>query len=120
LKLLLALELSGCARVGKGAVKRVPARAGKMAAERREIWYRGQVQGVGFRYTVAHLARRYPVSGFVRNAPDGRVQLVCEGAVEEIDQFVAAIAARMQPFIRETQEDRRPASTQYHGFEIRH
>lgn len=91
-----------------------------MASERREIWYRGHVQGVGFRYTVASLARRFAVTGFVRNAADGRVQLVCEGDGEEVSQFVGAIAARMEPFIREIQEDRRPSIAEFDDFEIRH
>lgn len=91
-----------------------------MASERREIWYRGHVQGVGFRYTVASLARRFAVTGFVLNAADGRVQLVCEGDAEEVSQFVSAIAARMEPFIREIREDRRPSIAEFDDFEIRH
>ena len=36
----------------------------------------GLVQGVGFRYFVYRSADRLGLSGFVRNLPDGRVEVV--------------------------------------------
>lgn len=39
----------------------------------------GRVQGVGFRYYVEDLARHEGVSGYVRNLPDGRVEVLVEG-----------------------------------------
>ena len=47
--------------------------------QRREVYFSGRVQGVGFRYTVRMVASRFAVTGFVKNLPDGRVQLVAEG-----------------------------------------
>ncbi len=81
-----------------------------MGRELREVWYSGHVQGVGFRYTVLGLARRSDVTGYVRNLPDGRVHLVVEGDVHELDAFLEALAERMQGYIRETLTDRRPAT----------
>ena len=86
---------------------------------RREIWYQGHVQGVGFRYTVAQIARQYPVTGYVRNLPDGRVHLLCEGQGDDLQQFLDDVADRMQHFIQATKEDRRPALGNLHSFEIR-
>ncbi len=91
-----------------------------MTGLRREIWYQGHVQGVGFRYTVAGIARQFAVTGFVQNLPDGRVHLVCEGASSDLKLFLAEVAERMQPFIRSTQDDCRPATGQFSRFEIRH
>ena len=45
----------------------------------REVYYAGNVQGVGFRYTARCAAAGLDVTGFVRNLPDGRVHLVVEG-----------------------------------------
>jgi acylphosphatase len=49
------------------------------ALERRTVFYSGLVQGVGFRYTTQRIAQQHAFAGFVRNLPDGRVQLVAEG-----------------------------------------
>ena len=91
-----------------------------MTGIRREIWYQGHVQGVGFRYTAASAARQFDVTGFVRNLPDGRVHLVVEGESEEVERFLAEIRARLGYFIRDAMEDRRPATGQFGRFEIRH
>ncbi len=58
----------------------------------RQIFYEGRVQGVGFRFTCKQLARGYEVVGWVRNLPDGRVELQCTGARDEVDDFLEAIA----------------------------
>ncbi|MHB8969989.1 MAG: acylphosphatase [Pirellulaceae bacterium] len=90
-----------------------------MGTELRELWYAGHVQGVGFRYTALAVARRYDVSGYVRNLSDGRVYLVVEGQVDQLDAFLAALAGRMQDGIRDVRQDCRPATGQYSRFEIR-
>ncbi len=61
--------------------------------ERVTVLYSGRVQGVGFRATVRHLARGYEVNGWVRNLPDGRVELVAEGAKPELQAFLEGVAA---------------------------
>jgi acylphosphatase len=91
-----------------------------MAAVRREIWYEGHVQGVGFRYTVAGVAQRYAVEGYVRNLPDGRVHLVCEGDGDDVAEFLEEVAERMDAVIRDTREDQRPATGEFSGFDIRY
>jgi acylphosphatase len=90
-----------------------------MGRELREVWYSGHVQGVGFRYTVLGLARRWDVTGYVRNLVDGRVHLVAEGEPDALDEFLEAVAHRMQGYIRDTLHDRRPATGQFREFELR-
>jgi acylphosphatase len=85
----------------------------------RRVTYSGRVQGVGFRYTAQHLAAGYQVAGYVRNLPDGDVELVAEGEADEVERFLAAVAGRMAPNIeRSAAHDEPPAGR--HGFHIRH
>jgi acylphosphatase len=92
-----------------------------MHRERRRILFSGRVQGVGFRATCRSVARGFAVSGFVRNLPDGRVELVSEGDPAEIDGFLAAIQAEMDFFIADIHaEQESSADIPLSGFTIRH
>jgi len=54
---------------------------------RAHIYYSGRVHGVGFRYTVQDCARRLSLTGWVKNLPDGRVEMMVEGTKENIDHL---------------------------------
>lgn len=70
----------------------------------KHVFYEGRVQGVGFRYTVRHLAKGYDVLGWVRNLPDGRVELLAGGQPEEVEAFLQAIAeSELAGFIKTIQ-----------------
>jgi acylphosphatase len=88
--------------------------------QRRQVFYSGRVQGVGFRYTTTNIAARFDVVGFVRNLPDGRVELVAEGTQEELTAFLNEVSERMEHYIRSTAVDRRAATGEFHNFTIRH
>jgi acylphosphatase len=49
----------------------------------------GRVQGVGFRYTTADVARELGLTGWVRNTPDGGVQVRAQGDERILERFVA-------------------------------
>jgi len=48
----------------------------------------GVVQGVGFRYFTLRIARELGLKGFVRNLPDGRVEVVAEGDKEALARLI--------------------------------
>ena len=48
---------------------------------------RGRVQGVGYRYFVVKWAEELGVSGFVRNQPDGSVEVFAEAGDEVLGSF---------------------------------
>ena len=86
--------------------------------ERCEVFFSGRVQGVGFRYITSSIAGDFEVVGFVRNLPDGRVQLVCEAAPEVTRDFLQAIRTRMGGNIIDTATDHRPATGEFDSFNI--
>jgi acylphosphatase len=88
--------------------------------QRRTYYYSGHVQGVGFRYTAHHLARQHPVTGYVRNLPDGRVELVAEGNEKDLDALAAAINRQMERFVRGVTFSVDNATGEFNGFSIRH
>lgn len=65
----------------------------------KRVLYSGRVQGVGFRYTANEIARDFPVAGFVRNLPNGQVELVAEGSPQDVQAFLDAVAERMKRYI---------------------
>ena len=83
-----------------------------------EVYYAGRVQGVGFRVNAQQIARRYAVTGFVRNLPDGKVHLVAEGAADQVLQLLEDIADSMAGNITATQTESRPATGKFPGFSI--
>ncbi len=56
----------------------------------------GEVQGVGFRFFTQRVAARHQVVGYVRNLPDGRVEILAEGSPEGVEGFKHDIAAGPQ------------------------
>jgi acylphosphatase len=47
----------------------------------------GRVQGVGFRYFAEAAASREGLNGWVKNLPDGRVEILAEGEAEAVERF---------------------------------
>jgi acylphosphatase len=50
---------------------------------------RGRVQGVSFRYYTAHRARDLDLTGYVRNKPDGTVEVVAEGSRARLEELLS-------------------------------
>lgn len=55
---------------------------------RRHVVIIGRVQGVGYRATCTHRAKRTGVAGWVRNRGDGSVEAVFEGSPEAVERMV--------------------------------
>ncbi len=83
------------------------------------VFYSGRVQGVGFRYAVRTAATGFEVTGIVRNLPDGRVELVAEGAPSELEEFRRAIReSGLDHFIRDEAVSWTEGKNEFCGFEI--
>ena len=84
-----------------------------------QVLYSGQVQGVGFRYTVKSVATGFDVTGWVRNLPGGGVELIVEGAKDELEAFRQAIReSGLDHFIKQEDVVWQEARSEFRGFEI--
>jgi acylphosphatase len=86
---------------------------------RREVYFRGRVQGVGFRFTTREIADRFRVVGFVQNLADGRVLLTAEGSPAELDRFVAAITDELDRYVAGYDMTEQPATGEFQDFGVR-
>lgn len=86
-----------------------------------QVFFKGHVQGVGFRYTCRSLAKGFAMTGFVRNLADGRVELVAEGERAELEAYLDAItASEIHAFVRERAVFWAPPTGEWRDFHISH
>ena len=86
-----------------------------------QVFYEGNVQGVGFRYSVKQVAKGFDVIGWVRNLPDGRVELQATAEPSELAAFLDAIRnSHLRAHIKDETTAPLAAPPANRGFEIRH
>ena len=90
-----------------------------MAAARAHVIFSGFVQGVGFRYTTRMLASGYGVTGWVRNLPDGTVELEAQGKKEEVRTFIDRIKSEMSRYVADVSIAWTEAKANEKGFAVR-
>ncbi len=73
---------------------------------------------MGFRYTAVDQAGRYPVTGWVKNLPGEKVELVVEGEEEAIDQYTSALSRIFKQRIQKEDFFWEPATGEFTGFQI--
>lgn len=87
--------------------------------KRMKVIFSGRVQGIGFRYTVCHVAEAFEVSGYVCNLMDGDVELVAEGTEQELAGFLKSIRSKPSGrYVTGQQVRWLPATNEYNGFGI--
>ncbi|GAB6067195.1 acylphosphatase [Methylothermus subterraneus] len=57
--------------------------------KRLHIWVAGRVQGVFYRAHTVEIALSFKLTGWVRNLPDGRVEIVAEGEEQSLQKLLA-------------------------------
>jgi acylphosphatase len=77
------------------------------------------VQGVGFRYTAEKIALEIGLTGWVKNLPDGRVELVCEGPKADAERLFALIQdSHLGPHIKKTTCEWQPPTGEFDDFRV--
>ena len=85
------------------------------------IFVGGRVQGVAFRFNTVRAAERLSVNGWVRNCYDGTVEILAEGAPEDVEALIEWCRIG-PPGSRVTSLDHRDevANPPLSGFEVRY
>lgn len=88
-------------------------------AVRLHAFFSGQVQGVGFRAMTSRIAEGYPVSGFVKNLVDGRVELLLEGDEKVLEAVLSKInKSFLSKYIGGTEVNWSTSERQFDAFSI--
>lgn len=90
-----------------------------MPGKRAHIIYSGTVQGVGFRWTAEDIANSLGLTGWVRNCPDGTVEVMCEGKEDGIHSFLRRIKQELGRYIRSARVDWEDSAEEFNKFSIR-
>ena len=85
----------------------------------RDYRIRGRVQGVGYRYFARRAAERLDVRGYVRNLPDGDVEVHAEADIETLQEFRAELErGPASSRVSEIVETTTTLTDRYSSFEI--
>jgi acylphosphatase len=76
-----------------------------MIQKARHLIFHGRVQGVGFRFTTRHIAAGCDLTGWVRNLPNGCVEMIIQGNAEDIEDCVRDIEESFSGYITDRQID---------------
>ena len=86
---------------------------------RKHIIFYGRVQGVGFRYYAVNKANQLGLTGWVRNLPDGTVEMEVQGNEPSIDELIIFLQNRTYIWIERLDARSIPLIEEF-GFEERY
>jgi len=84
----------------------------------KHIVFSGRVQGVGFRYTAHRMAGRHRLTGYVRNLPNGTVEMLAQGPAQDIDDCIRDIQDSLAGHVRDVRAVDVPPDPTYTDFRI--
>ncbi|HET7577660.1 MAG TPA: acylphosphatase [Bacillales bacterium] len=89
--------------------------------KRYHIIVHGRVQGVGFRYHTQQHAVRHGIKGWVRNNPDGTVEIDAEGENHDMDRFIRELRkGSMNAKVTDVEYEENPHTGTHHSFQIQY
>lgn len=84
----------------------------------KHIVFSGRVQGVGFRFTALNVANRYHLTGYVRNLPNGGVEMLAQGPKEIIDSCISDVQDSFAGCVHQVDIEDMPVNPKLTDFKI--
>jgi len=84
----------------------------------KSIIFIGRVQGVGFRFTARRAANRRQLTGYVRNMPNGSVEMLAQGRSEDVDDCIQDLKEYFAGYLKETRIEEIPPDPKHTDFKI--
>jgi len=84
----------------------------------KHVIFAGRVQGVGFRFTAQRIAQRHAISGYVKNLPDGTVEMFAQVRAQDVDACLTDIQDYFEGAIRDTRTEDVPPNPRHTDFQI--
>ena len=82
------------------------------------LYLSGSVQHVGLRYTALYMCRDLGLTGWVKNLPDGRVELEIQGDVSSLRRFYVELKSQLQIHISHTDIVEIPVQPEERAFRL--
>ena len=82
------------------------------------ILYSGTVQGVGFRFTVQRYALSLDLTGWVKNLPNGSVEILVNGSKENIEKLFEMVEENFEGHIRNKDVQFTSSDAEFEDFQI--
>ena len=82
------------------------------------ILYSGTVQGVGFRFMVQRYALSLDLTGWVKNLPNGSVEILVNGPKESIEKLCKMVEEYFQGHIRNNDIQFTSSDIEFENFQI--
>ncbi|MHC4911951.1 MAG: acylphosphatase [Planctomycetota bacterium] len=89
-----------------------------MGQTAKHIIFSGRVQGVGFRFTAHNIASRYQLVGWVRNLPDGTVEMIAQGNADDVSDCIRDISEFLSGYVKDAKVDEAPIDPRHTDFKI--
>jgi len=83
------------------------------------VLFKGMVQGVGFRFTAQSLAQDLEVKGWVKNLPNGEVEILAQQSREVLEEFLSRINRYFSKYIHSAQIDWQASKEEFKDFQLR-
>ena len=87
---------------------------------RLNVLFEGMVQSVGFRYLACSFARELSLTGFVRNLPNGSVELEAQGSAEAVRKLISRLRSERRIYVTRVTVTERSIEPDEHGFRSKH